>query len=244
MLVRLVVVLEVREQLDLVERLVKEVLVVLDDLNAHHLARVKVEALHCLGEGGGSQVLLHLVPRGDQRVDADREVLVLLEASAPALVHYLEVHRVILPHLGLRSLVRIDVGIALKDVLLPFFFTLFPHFINDRLLICVGSAFHCRPLQTTLVLSLTLHTLLTQILLAKLLSLCYLQLFIRRSTRRTFRRRGQRQGWRLTALFGRRHHHHLAIWHRYGDVRRLILGRHRAPLCVCVRLCTAIQCRD
>jgi hypothetical protein len=37
---------QVAQQLDLVERLIEEVLVVLDDLDAHHLARVQVEALH------------------------------------------------------------------------------------------------------------------------------------------------------------------------------------------------------
>ena len=76
--------------------LVEEVLVVLDDLDAHELAGVQVDALHRLGEGGAPQVLAHLVARGDERVDPYGEVLVLFEARPPTLVHDLEVERLVL----------------------------------------------------------------------------------------------------------------------------------------------------
>ena len=59
-------------------------------MTADQLARVQVDALHGLGKGGGAQVLLDLVAGGDQRVDPDREVLVLLKAGAAALVDHLE----------------------------------------------------------------------------------------------------------------------------------------------------------
>ena len=55
------------QQLDLVEALVEEVLVVLDDLDAHRLAGVQVEALHRLRERRRAQVLAHLVPVEGER---------------------------------------------------------------------------------------------------------------------------------------------------------------------------------
>ena len=58
-----VMLLDVAQQLDLVEGLVEEVLVVLDDLDADHLAGEEVDALHRLREGGRAQVLLHLPSR-------------------------------------------------------------------------------------------------------------------------------------------------------------------------------------
>ena len=41
--------------------LVEEVLVVLDDLDAHELARVEIDALHRLRKGRATEVLAHLV---------------------------------------------------------------------------------------------------------------------------------------------------------------------------------------
>eukprot|EP00967_Tisochrysis_lutea_P052063 scaffold64461_cov35-Tisochrysis_lutea.AAC.2 len=54
---------EITEKLNLVERLVEEILVVLDNLDADHLASVQVEALYRLGEGGRSKVLFHLAQK-------------------------------------------------------------------------------------------------------------------------------------------------------------------------------------
>ena len=101
----------VPQQLDLVEALVEEVLVVLDDLDAHRLAGVQVEALHRLREGRRAEVLLDLVPRSDERVDTDGEVLVLFEAGAPALVDHLELHGRQRDRLLFCKLVRVDVRV-------------------------------------------------------------------------------------------------------------------------------------
>mmetsp|Transcript_33345 Transcript_33345/g.107263 ORF Transcript_33345/g.107263 Transcript_33345/m.107263 type:complete len:259 (-) Transcript_33345:260-1036(-) len=117
-LVARVVLAQVSQELDLVERLVEEVLVVLDDLDANHLARVQVEALHRLGEGGRAEVLLDLVARRDQRVQPDREVLILLEAGPRALVHHPQLQR-LEPRLGgAHPLHRVELRVGLLDHLL------------------------------------------------------------------------------------------------------------------------------
>mmetsp|Transcript_5455 Transcript_5455/g.16157 ORF Transcript_5455/g.16157 Transcript_5455/m.16157 type:complete len:242 (-) Transcript_5455:140-865(-) len=74
-LVNVPVHINVLQQLDLVERLVKKVLVVLDDLHANHLVVLQVQALDCAREGRGPQILEDLVPRGDDGVHLDGELL-------------------------------------------------------------------------------------------------------------------------------------------------------------------------
>jgi len=55
-----VVAVDVAQQLDLVQALVKVVLVVLDDLEADQRARGHVQRLDRLGEGGAAQEVHHL----------------------------------------------------------------------------------------------------------------------------------------------------------------------------------------
>lgn len=80
--------IDVPQKLDLVNRLVKVVFVVLDDLHAHHLLSVDVVALDSLAECSRAQVLHHLVPSGYNRVDHDWEVFRLLEAGLLSVKHH------------------------------------------------------------------------------------------------------------------------------------------------------------
>mmetsp|Transcript_22157 Transcript_22157/g.53016 ORF Transcript_22157/g.53016 Transcript_22157/m.53016 type:complete len:397 (+) Transcript_22157:1153-2343(+) len=105
--VRRVRLVHVLQQLDLVQGLVKVVLVVLDDLEADEHPGLEVQRLDRSAERRGAEVVQYLVPPGDAVVDPDREVLRLLEAGvAPAvydgeaedLVPLLDLLRVVLHH--------------------------------------------------------------------------------------------------------------------------------------------------
>mmetsp|Transcript_49500 Transcript_49500/g.125769 ORF Transcript_49500/g.125769 Transcript_49500/m.125769 type:complete len:271 (-) Transcript_49500:1004-1816(-) len=82
------------QEFDLVERLVDEVLVVLDDFHADHLACLEIQALHRAAEGRRAQVVQDLVAGRDNAVDLNRELLVLLKAGPVPLVDHLEVEAV------------------------------------------------------------------------------------------------------------------------------------------------------
>ena len=78
------------------------------------LARAFAAAMDAETDDGASQatddddgraavlLLRHLVARRDQRVEPDRKVLLLLEAGAPALVHHLQLERLVLRLVGRR----------------------------------------------------------------------------------------------------------------------------------------------
>ena len=70
------------QELDLVQGLVKVVLVVLDNLEANDVARVEVHRLHSLGERRAAEVLGQFVPPRDDVADAHGEILLLLEPRA------------------------------------------------------------------------------------------------------------------------------------------------------------------
>ena len=69
------------QELDLIDRLVEVVLVILDDLHADHLLSVDVVALNGLRECSRTQILNHLVAAGDDRVNDYWEILGLFEAG-------------------------------------------------------------------------------------------------------------------------------------------------------------------
>ena len=77
----LTVCVDVTQQLDLVDRLIKVVLVVFNDLHAHHLFRMDVVALDGLGESSAAEILNDLIATGDNAVDNNWEVFGLFEAS-------------------------------------------------------------------------------------------------------------------------------------------------------------------
>mmetsp|Transcript_110515 Transcript_110515/g.330636 ORF Transcript_110515/g.330636 Transcript_110515/m.330636 type:complete len:239 (+) Transcript_110515:886-1602(+) len=76
------------EQLYLINGLIKDVLVILDYLHAGQRVGVQVNALHCMGEGGGADVLQDAKPRSDDGVWLHRELLCLLKARPAALKHH------------------------------------------------------------------------------------------------------------------------------------------------------------
>mmetsp|Transcript_55807 Transcript_55807/g.155600 ORF Transcript_55807/g.155600 Transcript_55807/m.155600 type:complete len:326 (-) Transcript_55807:1149-2126(-) len=80
-LVNIAVYIDVLQQLDFIQRLVEEVLVVLDDLHANHLVALEVQALHRPGKGGRAQVFEDLVASCHDGVHADGELLGLFEAG-------------------------------------------------------------------------------------------------------------------------------------------------------------------
>ena len=85
-----VVLLEIVQQHDLVQTLIEEVLVVLDDLDADHLAGMQIQALDRLRERRRAEILLHLIPCRNQRMQPDGEILVLLKAGTPPLMDDLQ----------------------------------------------------------------------------------------------------------------------------------------------------------
>ena len=85
--VRVALRVDVAQQLDLVERLVQEVLGVLDDLEAHVVARDEVRARERAREGRRPNVVDNAVAARDDAAHGRLELLVLLEARAPGLVH-------------------------------------------------------------------------------------------------------------------------------------------------------------
>mmetsp|Transcript_27830 Transcript_27830/g.70053 ORF Transcript_27830/g.70053 Transcript_27830/m.70053 type:complete len:228 (-) Transcript_27830:751-1434(-) len=87
-------VVEELQEFDLVHGLVKEVLVVFDDLDANHAVRLHVVALHRLGKGRAPQVLHQLVPAGDDAIDAHGELLFFLEARAVFAKDHLKVEKI------------------------------------------------------------------------------------------------------------------------------------------------------
>ena len=72
---------DVSQELNFVNRLVEVILVVLDNLHAHHLLRVDIVALNSFRERSASQVFDDLVTASNDAVDNDREVFGLLETS-------------------------------------------------------------------------------------------------------------------------------------------------------------------
>jgi len=69
------------KKLDLVDTLIKIVLVILDDLHANHLLGVDIVALDGFGEGRGAQVFHHLVSATNDGVDHDWEVFGFFESG-------------------------------------------------------------------------------------------------------------------------------------------------------------------
>ena len=91
----LTVCVDVAQQLDLVNRLVEVVLVVLDDLHAHHLLRMNVVALDSLRKGCTSKVLDNLIATSYNAVDDDREVFCLFKARFFAIKDHTQVVTVV-----------------------------------------------------------------------------------------------------------------------------------------------------
>mmetsp|Transcript_144225 Transcript_144225/g.401904 ORF Transcript_144225/g.401904 Transcript_144225/m.401904 type:complete len:245 (-) Transcript_144225:928-1662(-) len=83
------------QKLDLIKRLVQDILFVVEDLHAYQLVGLQVEAFHRVRKGSASKVFQHLETRGHDAIDLDRELLGFLKTSPAALEDYTEVERII-----------------------------------------------------------------------------------------------------------------------------------------------------
>lgn len=94
-LVAAVVGIDVLEDLDLVQTLVKKVLVVLDDLDTNVGAISKVDTLNRLGKRCCAKEFKDLVAPSNNTVDVDWVVLGFFEARTVPLVHNLQVKAIV-----------------------------------------------------------------------------------------------------------------------------------------------------
>ena len=71
--------MNVPEQFDLINGLIEVVLVILDNLHAHHLFGVNVIALNRLRESGTSKIFNHLISARHNAIYHDWEIFCLLK---------------------------------------------------------------------------------------------------------------------------------------------------------------------
>ena len=76
------------EQLDLINTLVKVILIVLNNFHADHLLSMNIIALDSFWKRSTAQVLDHLVPSSDNRVNDNGEVFSLLKPCFLSVKHH------------------------------------------------------------------------------------------------------------------------------------------------------------
>ncbi len=80
-LVTRVILVDVLEKLDFVKTLIKEVFIILDYLHAHIHTCVQIVGLYGFAEGGGTQILSHMISTSNDCIDYNWKLLVFLKPS-------------------------------------------------------------------------------------------------------------------------------------------------------------------